>query len=134
MTKPLHLLIILILLSTITRAQTNVSGNITSKTTWTKANSPYILTGNVGVPSAYTLTIEPGVTVQRSDDYQILINGAVQVDGTSADTIFFVNGSALNANSKFFIEFKKSNLDNSRLSYLSFQSNYGKTNNIRVGD
>jgi hypothetical protein len=49
-------------------SQTNVGGNIISNTIWTKANSPYILTSNVGVPSAYTLTIEPGVIVQRNAD------------------------------------------------------------------
>ncbi len=36
------------------RAQTNVSGPISANTTWTLANSPYIVTGNVlvdaGVP------------------------------------------------------------------------------------
>ena len=44
-------------------ASTPVSGAITLDTTWTKANSPYMLTGTVTVNSGVTLTIEPGATV-----------------------------------------------------------------------
>ena len=42
---------------------TDVSGNISSNTTWSLANSPYIVTGHILVPSGVTLTIEAGVTV-----------------------------------------------------------------------
>jgi hypothetical protein len=76
-------------------SQTNVSGNITGNTTWTKANSPYLLTGTVGVPAAYQLTIEPGVVVQRTGDFQILINGAVSIQGSATDSIVFSSGAAL---------------------------------------
>ncbi|MEG8948172.1 hypothetical protein, partial [Rosettibacter firmus] len=44
-------------------AQTNISGNISANTTWTKSGSPYILTGNVWVIGGATLTIESGVQV-----------------------------------------------------------------------
>ena len=42
---------------------TNVSGIISSDTTWTQANSPYNLTGNVQVNNGVSLTIEAGITV-----------------------------------------------------------------------
>ncbi|MEI8194164.1 MAG: hypothetical protein WCG64_09885, partial [Flavobacteriia bacterium] len=42
-------------------AQTNVSGNVSG--TWTTANSPYLVTGNIGVPAGQTLVIQPGVQV-----------------------------------------------------------------------
>ena len=46
---------------------TDVSGVISTNTTWTKANSPYNLTGTVEVRNGATLTIESGVTVTGSD-------------------------------------------------------------------
>ena len=42
-------------------AQVNVQGNISFSTTWTKTLSPYNVVGDVQVPAAVTLTIEPGV-------------------------------------------------------------------------
>src|SRR5437667_5408991 len=54
-------------------ADTNVSGSITTNTTWTAANSPYIVNGpsSVSVNSGVTLTIEPGVTVKFGSGYQL---------------------------------------------------------------
>src|SRR3990172_10271824 len=64
----LPLVIGLLLLASVVKnsiADTSVSGYITSDTTWTKANSPYVA-GNVIVNSGVTLTIEQGVTVKFS--------------------------------------------------------------------
>jgi hypothetical protein len=61
---------------------TNVSGIISSDTTWTKANSPYSLTGPVAVNAGVTLTIEAGVTVEGG--YYIQINGTLRARGSNA--------------------------------------------------
>lgn len=45
-------------------AQTQVSGGIYSNVTWSLANSPYIVTGDIVVFPGKTLTIEPGVEVR----------------------------------------------------------------------
>lgn len=46
-------------------ASTNVTpGYITVDTTWTKAESPYIVYDPIGIPAGVTLTIEPGVVVK----------------------------------------------------------------------
>src|SRR5690242_11977746 len=85
--------------------QTYVSGNIKSNTTWTKENSPYILTGVVGVPAAYTLTIEPGVTVERTAAGQdIIINGTLQCNGTETDSITFITDAKLNIGDTYFLK------------------------------
>jgi hypothetical protein len=114
--------------------QTNVTGNITSNTTWTKASGPYTLTGNVGIPANVTLTIEAGTLVQRSADYQILINGSIIISGTSADSVTFSSSSAINIAHKFFIEFQKSKLDSSFIRSVVFKNQSGKANNIRLGN
>ena len=69
-------------------ASAQVGGTIASDTTWTQANSPYQLTGQVTVPYNVTLTIEPGVTVNFGN-YYIQVSGTLQARGTSDSNIFF---------------------------------------------
>jgi hypothetical protein len=75
------------------QASTSVTGIITSDTTWTKANSPYTLTGPVGVAKGATLTIEPGVTVNFVS-YYLEVNGTLYARGSSANNIFFTSASS----------------------------------------
>jgi len=70
------------------------TGIITSDTTWTKANSPYILTGAVAVNSGVTLTVESGVTVNLND-YYIRVNGTLTARGSDNDKIYFNGGSVM---------------------------------------
>jgi hypothetical protein len=70
------------------QASTDVTGIITSDTTWIKANSPYTLTGPVAVDNGVTLTIEPGVTVNLGT-YYLQVNGTLYARGTSTDSIIF---------------------------------------------
>jgi hypothetical protein len=63
-------------------------GIIGSDTTWTLANSPYNITGNILVNNGVTLTIEPGVTVNLNGFY-ILVNGTLQARGTNQTMISF---------------------------------------------
>jgi len=78
------------------RAQsgTTISSTIIKEnTTWTKANNPYSLTGNVAVEKDVTLTIEPGVTVNLNGHY-IRVNGTLIAIGRSLDnSILFNSGS-----------------------------------------
>ena len=81
------------------------SGFIMSNTTWTKANSPYFLTGDVIVPDSVTLTIEPGVNVRfkaKSDDMssgedpnriEIRVSGSLKANGNATDSVYFISNA-----------------------------------------
>lgn len=81
-------------------AQTNVSGGITSNTTWSLSASPYIVTGNITVFPGFTLTIQPGVVVKFDAGTTLEIRQASLIAlGTSADSITFTSNSSPSAGS-----------------------------------
>ncbi len=80
------------------QASTNFSGIITSDVTWTKANSPYVLTGPVEVVTDVTLTIEAGATVNLHT-YYIEVNGTLNARGTTLDPI------VINSTSQGIVDF-----------------------------
>ena len=92
--KNLFAVILLSSISFTIKAQTNVSGGIYSNITWTKANSPYIVTDTVVVFPGVTLTIEPGVTIKFADATQLEIRQANLISsGTITDSITFTSNS-----------------------------------------
>ena len=68
-------------------AQTQVSGNQSG--TWTLANAPYQVTGNITVPAGQTLTIEAGVVVNFQGYYRIYVDGKIEANGTDVNPILF---------------------------------------------
>ena len=86
-------------------AATNVSGNITTNTTWTKAGSPYVVTGDITVRHStstavlVTLTIQPGVEIRFNSGTMLQVGsssylGALIAQGTEAEPIKFTSSSA----------------------------------------
>lgn len=66
------------------RAQTNVSGTITSDTSWDLGGSPYTLVGDVTIPSGVTLTIASGVEIYcHTFYYCIYVDGILLSDGVN---------------------------------------------------
>ncbi|EPR08089.1 right-handed parallel beta-helix repeat-containing protein [Ruminiclostridium papyrosolvens] len=65
-------------------------GVISENTTWTLANSPYILKSSITIPSGVTLTVEPGVIVKStSNNYGIDVQGKLIALGTTGSDIVF---------------------------------------------
>jgi RHS repeat-associated protein len=90
----LLLVLVLLLVPAGTASATNVSGTIATNTTWTLANSPYVMTGNVTVASGVTLTIEPGVIVQGNATLrQLIVNGTLSAVGTASQPITFTSST-----------------------------------------
>ena len=76
-------------------AQTNVHGGIYNNTTWTLANSPYVVTDTIVVFPGVTLTIEPGVTVKFEDGKYVEVRqGSLIASGTASDSITITSNSA----------------------------------------
>ncbi|MGH9315576.1 MAG: Ig-like domain-containing protein [Thermoanaerobaculia bacterium] len=83
-----------------TGVPTQVSGTISTSTTWTVAGSPYVLTGSVNVSGspAPTLTIQAGVTVKGNSGSNLVVSwpsgGVLVANGTAPSPILFTaNGS-----------------------------------------
>ncbi len=76
-------------------AQTNVSGGIYANTTWTLANSPYIVMDTVVVFPGVTLTIEPGVVVKFDNNKRLDIRNSATLTaiGTVTDSITFTSNN-----------------------------------------
>ena len=121
MKKILTVLLCSILLQA--NAQTYVSGLILTNTTWTKANSPYIVNGNLNVDSAVTLTIEPGVTIRVDSTYFFYVDGRILAEGTATDSIIFTANTVNPTLHKWEgIEFReKSRNDTSILKYCRIE-------------
>ena len=85
--KKLFAFIILIAISVSIFAQTPVSGNQSGS--WTAANSPYQVIGEILIPGGETLVIEAGIEVNFQGHYKFTVNGNLQALGTETDSIFF---------------------------------------------
>ena len=105
------LTILLLSLVTINLSSTNVSGLISTNTTWTKGNSPYIVTNNILVNTGVTLTIEPGVTIKFDTLKSIQIDGELLAQGTSSNKITFTSNTTQTAGAWGYIYFSDASKD-----------------------
>jgi len=91
----LVLLLGILIIPTLGRAGTEISGIISSDATWTQAGSPYIVTGNILVQENVKLIIEPGVLVKfrscplGSQEYYLRVDGTLRAEGEQENPIVF---------------------------------------------
>jgi hypothetical protein len=71
-------------------------GNINVDTTWTAAESPYLLKGNIRVMPGKTLTIEAGATILIGGNYYIKVSGTIQAIGNLSSPIILKPADAVN--------------------------------------
>jgi outer membrane protein assembly factor BamB/DNA-binding MarR family transcriptional regulator len=105
---------------------TYVSGLILTNTTWTLADSPYIIIGNVSVGQNVNLTIESGVNV-KFDIYKYLrIDGTLYAVGTEMQKITFTsNNTSPSPGDWGGIRFETTSID-SYLEYCTIKYGGGK--------
>ncbi len=86
------LLSTIILLPSPALADTTITSNITSNTTWTTASSTYILSGTITVNAGVTLTINPGVVVKFLDvNSALAVSGTLNASGSTSSPIYFTS-------------------------------------------
>ena len=118
------------------KGQTSVSGTISTSTTWTLANSPYVVTGTVTVDGATNpvLTIQPGVSVKFNSGTGLVIGlsggntGALQANGTSSQPITFTANTASPTPGFWQGVYFQNCAGSSSLSYATVQ--YGGSNSL----
>ncbi len=70
---------------------TNISGLISSNTTWTTANSPYHIIGDTTLMIGRSLDIQAGTVVKFANNTKLRIRGALNVYGTNTNKVIFSN-------------------------------------------
>ncbi len=114
------------------QAQTYVSGGIYNNTTWSLANSPYIMTGPVVVFPGRTLTIEPGVEVRVRYGgipntglmHYLEIRGSLVAIGTKENRIVFRSDTLSADYSWLGINVKASQGGQLNMDYFEFNDAY----------
>jgi RHS repeat-associated protein len=87
------LAVILLVVTGVVFGATNVSGAISSDTTWDITGSPFVVSA-VTVASGVTLTIAPGVVVKLmgpSNSIALRVTGTLLANGTAAQPIYFTS-------------------------------------------
>jgi len=90
MKKVFTILALLLICALQTVTATNVSGVIAVNTTWTLANSPYIVTSFITVNNGVTLTVQDNVVVKFNDAQYMLVYGVL----TATNATFTSNNAS----------------------------------------
>lgn len=101
-------------------SQTNVSGTISTDTTWTLANSPYTITNHILVDTGATLTVEAGVIVNFNFRKKLEVKGGIVAIGSPSSRIKFqANGFSNSWDGIFLYDQSKDAITDSLGNYIS---------------
>ncbi|MHB8904028.1 MAG: right-handed parallel beta-helix repeat-containing protein [Patescibacteria group bacterium] len=75
------------------QAATSFSGTISSPD-WTESNGPYIVTGIMEVTKGAVLTIGPGTEVRFNPGAKIIVNGELDVQGTTENPVIMTSATS----------------------------------------
>lgn len=79
--------VVLIFLTVQTVLATDVSGTISANTTWTLADSPYIVTSSITIDHGVTLTLKSGVIVKFANGQSLYVNGTLNATSVTFTSI-----------------------------------------------
>ncbi len=71
-------------------ASRGVAGLLAEDATWSRADSPIVVTGDVAVAYGVTLTIEAGVEVRFDGDHTLAVHGTLNAEGAPGNEITWV--------------------------------------------
>ncbi len=108
-------------------AQTYITSNIATTTTWDLAGSPYVVQGVISLTSLSTLTIDPGVTVKFDAGAHLRTQNGTSINavGTYDDRILFTSNSGTPTQGDWFAIYLRES-PASVFSYCTFE--YGQYN------
>ncbi|KQC06587.1 MAG: hypothetical protein APR54_07100 [Candidatus Cloacimonas sp. SDB] len=117
-------LFILFLFSLLYLKAIEISGDQSG--TWSSADNPYEMIGNITVPAGELLQIEAGVEVVAMGNFRITVLGNLVANGTAADTIRFHGNEGINwGGLRFENEAGQSELYYCRVSHTDDINDYG---------
>jgi predicted outer membrane repeat protein len=119
-------------LSLFTSAQTTIpSGDVSG--IWTKAGSPYNVTGDIRVSDNTSLIIQPGVHVIFHGHYSLTVDGTIRAAGLPGDEILFTVSDPTGFNNYFLpdgswagIDFLNNGINNDTSVFIHCQFSYSK--------
>jgi hypothetical protein len=77
---------------------------VETDTTWTAADSPYVVDVETRVASGATLTLEPGVRIELAEGANFIVEGALIAQGTEAEPIVWTGLDSARWGSIFFMD------------------------------
>lgn len=119
--KKLFLTLLATLLVSSIWAQTYVSAGQEIYGNWRKSGSPYIIKGQVTIPSNKTLTIEKGTTIKLHNAGRIVVNGTMVAIGEKDQMIVFTQNGSEKWKQIYF-----NNSTNNMLRFCRFEYGYNQ--------
>jgi hypothetical protein len=104
-------------------------GSLADNTIWSPQEGPYIITGELNIPSGVSLTILPGTSIFFDPDAKMTIDGRLIAEGSQYELIRFTRTPGTNG-TWGGLQFADT-MQNNRISYAVIE--YGRNDNGMVG-